>query len=312
MLKKIFSIILIISALLMNGCTSTQSKEKQKKELSKEEKEEVYSIIRGISLAENNKTEEALSAFKEAYKINPKNQKAVKFIALCYSKLGDIENGRKYFEEALKIDKYEAETLYNYAILEYSQNNYIKAKELLERVKIENIDRKIIMAKGYVYFKLEMNQESINEFSKIINDGTEYSIDVYKTYVELLKRNNKNGEIYNFVYNLYIKQNNNIEKLNLLSTYLREVKAFDTAEEFIKNYARENGYSKVVLISLGELMIEKEDFGQAKTYLELLENKYSMETDVLKFKIVYFEKLGLKEQAEEIKKILNSTSENKK
>lgn len=42
MLKKIFSIILIISALLMNGCTSTQSKEKQKKELSKEEKEEVY------------------------------------------------------------------------------------------------------------------------------------------------------------------------------------------------------------------------------------------------------------------------------
>jgi Tfp pilus assembly protein PilF len=302
---------LLVISILISGCTTTQIK-KNENNMSKEEKTEVYIIIKGMSLAENGKLEEALKVFKDGYSKNPKNIKIVRYLALAYSKLGDNINGKKYFEEALKIDKFDSESLYNYSILCYSEKEYIKAKELLERVKIESIDKKIVLAKGYVYYQLEEYQKSYNEFSKIIEDGTEYSIDVNNIYVIILKKVNKNDEIYNFLHTTYSKNKANFQNMKLLSDYLIEVKAYEKSEEFLKNYGRANGYSKELLIALGELMILKNDYNECKSYLNLLEDKYAMDAEVMKFKVKYFRGLNLEEEAKKIENILNNNSGSEK
>lgn len=310
MIKKYFISLFVIS-ILLNGCTTTQTKKTEKK-ISEEEKNEIYTIIKGMSLAENGKLEEALKVFKEGYAKNPKNIKIVRYLALCYSKLGDNQNGKKYFEEALKIDKFDSESLYNYSVLFYGEKEYIKAKELLERIKIESIDKKIILAKGYVYYKLEEYQKSYDEFSKIIEDGTEYSADANNVYIIILKKVNKNEMIYKFLYNLYSKNKENFQKMKMLSDYLIEVKAYDKSEEFLKDYGRANGYTKEVLIALGELMILKDDYVQCKSYLNLLEDKYAMDADVMKFKVKYFRGLKMEEEAKKIENIINNVSGSEK
>lgn len=307
--KTLLSVLILIS--ILTGCTNTE-KEKETKKISKEEKEEIYLLIKGISLAENGNLEEALGKFKEITVKNPKNIEAVRYTGLCYSKLGDIENGKKYFEMALKLNKYDQETLYNYSVLCYSIKDYEKSKELLERIKIENIDRKVMLAKGYVYFQLNNYLKSYEEFSKIIFDGTEYNIDVYRTYISVLKKNGKNDEIYKFAYNLYTKEKTNFQNLVLLTDYLVEITAYNNAEEFLKNYGKDNGYSKNVLLKIGELMLAKQDFEQTKTYVTLLDEKYSMDTDVLKFKVKYYRAIGMEEEAKNIEKMLNNISRSEK
>lgn len=77
----------------------------------------------GLAYDEMGKTQEAIKAYLEGYRINPKKTFILKALGNDYYKIGDLKNAKRYYEEFLKI------------------NIYADSKEI--KKKVEEIDQKL-------------------------------------------------------------------------------------------------------------------------------------------------------------------------
>src|ERR1041385_5997256 len=77
----------------------------------------------GVQMAKMNLWREAMFRFKRAVQINPNDALAHNNLAVAYEAVGDFENARKEYLEALKLDRGNA----------YIQKNYSRYVEFLSR-----------------------------------------------------------------------------------------------------------------------------------------------------------------------------------
>ena len=77
----------------------------------------------GVQMAKMNLWREAMFRFKRAVQIDPSDARAHNNLAVAYEAIGDFENARKEYLEALKLDRTNA----------YIQKNYSRYVEFLSR-----------------------------------------------------------------------------------------------------------------------------------------------------------------------------------
>jgi tetratricopeptide (TPR) repeat protein len=77
----------------------------------------------GVQMAKMNLWREAMFRFKRAVQIDPSDARAHNNLAVAYEAVGDFENARKEYLEALKLDRTNA----------YIQKNYSRYVEFLSR-----------------------------------------------------------------------------------------------------------------------------------------------------------------------------------
>ena len=88
------------------------------------------------------KFEEAINNYKKVLELNPKFVESMNNIGSINLILGNFENGLKYFVEAIKIDKFNSESYYNYVSAKKITNEdkvFLKLKNLIEEEKLPEV-----------------------------------------------------------------------------------------------------------------------------------------------------------------------------
>lgn len=296
---KFKNVLILIFIFIIAGCSNSEVKKN-------DPKEENYSIIRGINAAENGKYNEAITEFEKAYAMNKKNIITVKALGLAYSKAGDLQKGEAYFKEALVIDEFDTETLYNYAILKYEEKKYGESLELLNKIKIQNVDKKIIAAKGGIYYKKGDYENCYREMSKIISDEIVYPQDFYAIYIDSIKKSGRANLQYEFIYKKYKENKGNIVFVSMFKNYLDEIGAYEESEKVVKEYGEQKGYTTSILIMLAETAINSKKIESAKEYIEQISEEENMNVNVLGIKAAYYRAAGMNSEAERYENILKN------
>ncbi len=298
-------LVLILSVFIIGGCTSMQ-----KTKISDESKEEKYFIIKGLNNAESGRMQEALNNFFDAEKINPKNPLTLKNIGLVYSKIGDPEQGKIYFQKSLEISKYDSEVLHNLAIIYYKEDNYQKSIELLNKIKIEDNNAKVILAKAYTYYQLSDFEKSYVEYKLLFSKEKFISFSTHKKYIDLLKKMNKNEEMYDMLNKIYNRNKDKSDYIILFADYFKDINLLEESFKILKEYVVNYEYDTKIMVKFAELYYLEGKYEEAEKYIKLVPDKDRLNKTVLEVRLKIFEAQGKENETESIKKILNNIKGN--
>lgn len=320
--KRIFSLA-VVGVFLLLGCSSTNkntskaqkanvsknSVSNKEQNMSTEKKEAQYMMLRGLNLIDKGKRKEGMKNLKNSYEIDPENPITVRSIGLLYSKLGDSESGKKYLEETLLLDEYDSVALYNLGVIYYKEQNYPKAVQYLTKIKIEDVDEKVRLAKAYSYYKNKDYEKSREVFNNMDLIDGKYDISFYETYTEVLEKTGNMGNVYPMIYKVYEKNKKKESYVIMFARYLKTMGVYDEALEILKKYASTTDIiSKNIVLEICDVALRAEKYGEASVYLDLIDPKAKYDQEVLEMKLKYYEKVGKEEEAEKIDKIQGKSS----
>ncbi len=232
-----------------------------------------------ISYYKDRSYENALTSFKDAFKISPDSASYAVLIGMCYEKLQDTENAIFYYDKALETNPKELDAYYYKATLYYNLNELDLA---LENLKIAIKKR---VNKSYFY-TLKADIEIQNEHYE------QAVIDCNKA----IRINNQDVFAYEFRAEAYYMLTNYRkaikdceiilakDSLNFVGIYLASLsylgqENFKEAEYFVKKGLEINPYSSVFYQLYGTIYFYKRDYAKAK---EFFEQSYSLDREDLK------------------------------
>ncbi len=93
----------------------------------------------GESYFMSGKAEKAIDEFKSLIQLDP-SARSYTFMGLAYRHLGRFDEGRKYFQEGLKLSPHDASCLFNLGYIEERQGNHAKAEDLFQQALRSNPD----------------------------------------------------------------------------------------------------------------------------------------------------------------------------
>ena len=112
----------------------------------------------------------AKKLYNKAYEINNDNFEILKFMGINYIKLNDIENALLTLKKANDINSNDALVLYNLGNVYYTNKEYKKAKKMLEKAYLLNLNPETLNLLGIVNMKLNNFEEAKNYFEKLYQD----------------------------------------------------------------------------------------------------------------------------------------------
>lgn len=266
-------ILLIISLLLLIGCTSADNKDKKE-----------HYLIRGMNYSKNGDYTKAINEYKSFYEIDKKDPVLLREMGLAYAQIDNYEVSKKYYLEALKLEPQDQVTLSNMAILFYKMGLLEESKYCLSQISADNIDYKIYLLKGYIAYDENKNELAYLNFTKVltlINMDENSFID---KYVEILQKTNRTNEIYSFIYNFYENNKNNPDAVITYSRFLVDIfNDYDGSIKALKTYiAREKNNN--IILEVAKRSFEVGNIKDTELYLKLLTNSYRYNLDVLNLK----------------------------
>ena len=151
----------------------------------------------GESYFMSGKSEKAIEEFRALIELDPM-ARSYAFMGLSYRHLGRFDEARKYFEEGLKQDHYNASCLFNLGYIEERQGNHQKAEQLFQealrskpdyseallelanlRIASKRFERAAVLLRKYVrvsrepaagYYKLAMVERSLHQLEAAERD----------------------------------------------------------------------------------------------------------------------------------------------
>jgi len=131
---------------------------------------EYEEIIKQAQQAANDgKTEEAFSLYKEAINLEPQRVSAYYDIALLYHQQGDLDKAISYFEKASELEPEDASSFNNLAVLYYSKEMLEEAEKSFKKaIELESDYAEAIYGLGKVYQKQERIDKAIENFNKCL------------------------------------------------------------------------------------------------------------------------------------------------
>ena len=112
----------------------------------------------------------AKKLYNKACEINNDNFEILKFMGINYIKLNDIENALLTLKKANDINSNDALVLYNLGNVYYTNKEYKKAKKMLEKAYLLNLNPETLNLLGIVNMKLNNFEEAKNYFEKLYQD----------------------------------------------------------------------------------------------------------------------------------------------
>ena len=273
-LNKIF---IWISLLFIVACSNNT--------VSESYKNERYCIIKGMNAAQQGKYSNAIEEYLKAYDYNQSNVFTLRELGLLYGKIGNFESSETFYKKVLEIDARDSLTIYNLSVLYYNQEEYDKSLEVLSNILLENVTNEVKKMRGFNYYKLKNYNESYKELSSIKN-YIENDLEFSKIYSDLLLNMGNLGELHPYLSDLYKKNSKNPDIVYLYGKHLNQTlsKSKET-EELYKNYIIKNGPNKFIIMELAKLKFEKENYEEARMYINLMPEKLRYDIDVLELEL---------------------------
>jgi Flp pilus assembly protein TadD len=133
----------VVLLLLLMGCNQKMVKpeadevvppEIQPKEVTETPVEKGETLImKGVSLIEENKTEEALKTWKKALGFLNGDAELLNWLGVGYHKLGKYDSAKIYYEQAIAADQNHYQAYNNLGYTYFVEKNYHKAQENFEK-----------------------------------------------------------------------------------------------------------------------------------------------------------------------------------
>jgi tetratricopeptide (TPR) repeat protein len=113
--------------------------------------------------------EQAIEAFQQLSKAEPRNAQYLNMIGIAYLDLTNLPQAQKYFERAVKVDKKYFSALNNLGMVWYEQKNYRRAIREYERaVAIAPEEASVYTNLGYAYYHSKKDLEAGEAFRKAL------------------------------------------------------------------------------------------------------------------------------------------------
>jgi len=266
-------ILLIISSLMLIGCTSAD--EKKKKE---------HYLIKGMNYSKSGNYTKAIDEYKDFYEIDKKDPILLKELGLAYAQLDDYESAEKYYLEAFTLNPEDQITLSNIAILYYKMGKLEESKYYLSQIAPDSRNFKIYLLKGYISYDEKKYEDAYLNFTKVLNLIKIEDYTFINKYVEILQKTNRTNEIYSFIYKVYEVKKNNPDSVITYSRFLIDIfNDYDGAFKALKTYIAREKNDRVIL-ELAKRSFEVGKIKDAELYLKLLTDAYKYDIDVLNLK----------------------------
>jgi len=113
---------------------------------------------------------EAIKAYEELLKKDPKNASMLNQLGIAYEELGDMRGAEHSYKRAVHFDKTYVSAINNLGALEYSKKHYAKAIKYYQRaISLRDGDRAVIFSNlGYAYFGKREYHEALMSFSRAL------------------------------------------------------------------------------------------------------------------------------------------------
>ena len=113
---------------------------------------------------------EAVKAYSELLKDDPKNARMLNQLGIAYQELGDTNQSERSYKKAVHADKTYVSAINNLGALEYSKNHYGKAiKYYRKAIAMRDGDQAVIYSNlGYAYFGRREYPRALTAFSRAL------------------------------------------------------------------------------------------------------------------------------------------------
>jgi len=113
---------------------------------------------------------EAVKAYEELLKQDPKNASMLNQLGIAYQELGDVGEAEHSYKRAVHADKTYVSAINNLGALEYSKNHYGKAINYYRKaISLQDGDRAVIYSNlGYAYFGKREYPLALTAFSRAL------------------------------------------------------------------------------------------------------------------------------------------------
>ena len=128
---------------------------------------------KGMAYFNKSNYEQALFCFNKAYLVNPFHVHVLNNIATTSELIGDRENAKKFYNKVIDLSPEFKESRVNLAAIYYSENNFIKALNVILKSKVE------------VFWKRKRNKDNYDFYLKTIYKSWVYSLDLHESSDEL-------------------------------------------------------------------------------------------------------------------------------
>ncbi|MGL4402926.1 MAG: tetratricopeptide repeat protein [Fusobacteriaceae bacterium] len=279
-------ILMVLTLILFVGCSNSESR--GGKLMDKEQ----YYILRGMNNAQEGKYLDAIKELKVAYNKNPKNIVTLRELAYCYGELGDLEEAKKIYGEALKLDPKDLVSIKNIAYINYLHKNYQATRDYLKEIPEKLRDEYSYKLYGYLYLNEKDYDRAYENLRMAVSLNRSFDPELIEKYVEVLRIKKRTSETYRYLdenYELYKNRKDYIiiysEKLSENFSELRK------AERALKRYLAENNQDDEVILELAKNNIEQGKYSEVLKILSLVSSKNSYDSKYLNYKKIAEERL---------------------
>lgn len=126
-----------------------------------------YFFIKGLNEYQKGNKTIALENYKTAYKMDKENIKILRELGFLYADLGNLEESKKFYNEALRIREYDENSIESLLEIAYIENDYVTAEKLSEKI----LDKNSVLYNNS-QLKIALNKKEYNKareyYQKII------------------------------------------------------------------------------------------------------------------------------------------------
>ncbi|MBI1749206.1 MAG: tetratricopeptide repeat protein [Acidobacteria bacterium] len=112
---------------------------------------------------------DAIAAYEELLKNEPKNAELLNRIGVCYSQLTKLDKAKKYYERAIKVDPQYASALNNLGTVHFYQKRFRRAVKVYQRAIVLQPDSATFHGNlGHAHFADKKYPEAISSFRRAL------------------------------------------------------------------------------------------------------------------------------------------------
>ena len=205
---KIKIVIVMAVSFFISACVNTKNKN--------------YDFIKGLNEYQKSDKVSALENYKKAYEKDNKNVVLLNEMAYLYLDLGNYDEAKRYYVEALEVSPHNKNALQNLLQLFYEEKNIQELKKYSENILDKN---------SFLYYLtnirlaiLENNEDKLDNFfqrmdinPKFLNNLENYK-DIFDRYSLFLITNKRYDEAEKNLLKYIVNNSDNKEELEILKT----------------------------------------------------------------------------------------------
>lgn len=243
---------------------------------------------------------EAITQFREAYKLAPNNIEVLYVLGSDYHKKGIVDKAMEYFDAILQQSPQHLETLTNMGLICQEKNLYQQSISYFSRVlEIESSNLKALNLLNDIHIKQENYIEQLDILLKISDlepENNDNILNIAYCYFNLMNY----GKTENFCLKILEKEETHQSSLDLLCRVYLKQQNFKAASKYLLLNLKINPQKIELYLDLFHSYFQVQELEKAGKYIVQALNMESKNISVLQTALSYYREIGNIERQTEI------------